>query len=77
MAVGNTVGEMVASISSLAEKKETLKSTAETVDMGNEFSQSVFLSLCEDISKSKTKRGVYKLGGKEYIVTETSAAGTG
>lgn len=68
---------MVASISALAEKKEILKNTAETVDMGNEFSQSAFLSLCEDISKSKTKRGAYKLGGKEYIVTETSAAVVG
>lgn len=72
-----SIGEIVAEISVLAKKKESQKNIADTVDMGNEFSQSAFLTLCEDISKSKSKRGVYKLGGKEYIVTETTAAVVG
>lgn len=40
--------------------------------MENEFSQSKFIELCEQVSKSKNKRGEYKLGGKSYIVRENT-----
>jgi hypothetical protein len=68
------VTTLIRTIMNKTKKSKEKISSPETVDMGNEFSQSAFLTLCEDISKSKSKRGVYKLGGKEYIVTETSAA---
>lgn len=71
-----TIGQIIADVTTWIKKKETQK-PLDPIDMGNEFSESKFIDLCEAISKTSSKRGFYKLGGKEYIVTETTAAVAG
>lgn len=51
-------------------KTKEQKEFAETVDMEKSFSRTKFAELCTAVSKSKGRRGEYKLDGKNYFVHE-------
>lgn len=65
---------LIRNIMNTTKKTKEQIASPEIVDMENEFSQSKFMDLCEQVSKSKNKRGEYKLGGKSYIVREATPA---
>jgi hypothetical protein len=65
---------LIRNIMNTTKKAKEQVVSPEIVDMENEFSQSKFMDLCEQVSKSKNKRGEYKLGGKSYIVREVTPA---
>lgn len=69
IAKADTIGEIVAKISTSAEKKETKEMQPLVVDMWESFSRTEFTKLCEAVHNQK-KRGEYKLGGKNYFVEE-------
>lgn len=64
-----SIGQVVAQISTLAEKKESKEKQSLSVDMWENFSRTEFTKLCEAIHDQK-KRWDYKLGGKSYFVEE-------
>lgn len=62
--------ELIRNIMNTTKKTKEQKEFAETVDMEKSFSRTKFAELCTAVSKSKGRRGEYKLDGKNYFVHE-------
>lgn len=68
----NAITGIIDAACSAYEKSKERKETVETIDMGNQFSESLFRKLCRDISNSKDKVGEYTLSGQKYTVREVT-----
>lgn len=66
----DSVAQEIDSQRKAAEKRKNQKEFAETVDMEKAFSRTKFEELCSAVSKSRGRRGEYKLDGKNYFVHE-------
>lgn len=62
--------ELIRNIINTTKKTKEQKEFAETVDMEKSFSRIKFAELCTAVSKSKGRRGEYKIDGKNYFVHE-------
>ncbi len=69
-----SIGQVVAHISTLSEKKEAKSEKSLTVDMANELDENKIIEICEAINKNPAKIGYYKIGGKQFSVRYIPAA---